>query len=103
MPFCRNSIFDDTNYKTFKRTDKEARDLYYEELNRYVLIIFIIVLVLLFEVPFNEGWGQFDSKIAYDSLLKKMDPSRTADSTSGWQRQGCFRDVISKLLYILLR
>ncbi|MDE6752071.1 MAG: glycoside hydrolase family 2, partial [Eubacterium sp.] len=48
-------------------------------------------------VPFNEGWGQFDSKIAYD-MLKKMDPSRTVDSTSGWHDRGA-SDVISKHIY----
>ena len=32
---------------------------------------------------FNEGWGQFCSDEMYDKL-KKLDPSRLVDSTSGW-------------------
>ncbi len=43
---------------------------------------------------FNEGWGQFDTKNISD-YLKKLDPSRLIDSTSGWFDQGCgdFRSV----------
>jgi len=32
---------------------------------------------------FNEGWGQFDHPAAY-KRLKELDPSRPADSVSGW-------------------
>ena len=35
---------------------------------------------------FNEGWGQFDADGMYE-LLKKKDPTRVIDSTSGWFRQ----------------
>ena len=35
---------------------------------------------------FNEGWGQFEADKAYETL-KALDPSRFADSTSGWFRQ----------------
>ena len=35
---------------------------------------------------FNEGWGQFDADEMY-GLLKKEDPSRPIDSTSGWFHQ----------------
>lgn len=87
---------DDTNYKTFKRTDKEARDLYYQELTEMVDYLYNCPCIALW-VPFNEGWGQFDSGIAYD-MLKKMDPSRTVDSTSGWHDRG-YSDVISKHIY----
>ncbi|MBR6766458.1 MAG: glycoside hydrolase family 2 [Clostridia bacterium] len=40
---------------------------------------------------FNEGWGQFDADMHY-RLLKKADPSRLYDSTSGWfsQRESDF-------------
>ena len=38
-------------------------------------------------VPFNEGWGQFDSaKIA--AYVKELDPTRLIDSVSGWHDQG---------------
>ena len=34
-------------------------------------------------VPFNEGWGQFDT-LKICSLIKKMDPGRLVDHASGW-------------------
>ncbi len=95
LPFIGVNL-DDTNYKTFKRTDKEARELYYQELKETVDYLYNCPCIALW-VPFNEGWGQFDSKIAYD-MLKKMDPSRTVDSTSGWHDRG-HSDVISKHIY----
>lgn len=36
---------------------------------------------------FNEGWGQFDSKSAYE-LVAKLDPTRPIDAVSGWYDQG---------------
>ncbi len=95
LPFIGVNL-DDTNYKTFKRTDKEARELYYQELKETVDYLYNCPCIALW-VPFNEGWGQFDSKIAYE-MLKKMDPSRTVDSTSGWHDRG-YSDVISKHIY----
>ncbi|MBX5439798.1 MAG: beta-galactosidase, partial [Thermoflavifilum sp.] len=34
-------------------------------------------------VPFNEGWGQFQT-IAIDNWVKKYDPTRLVDGASGW-------------------
>src|SRR5690606_38085021 len=34
-------------------------------------------------VPFNEGWGQFDTA-RITALLKDLDPTRLVISTSGW-------------------
>jgi beta-galactosidase/beta-glucuronidase len=34
-------------------------------------------------IPFNEGWGQFDT-IRIASLFKSWDPSRLVDDASGW-------------------
>ena len=48
-------------------------------------------------VPFNEGWGQFDSAKAYD-FIKNYDATRTVDSASGWHDRGV-TDVISKHIY----
>lgn len=95
LPFIGVNL-DDTNYKTFKRTDKEARDLYYKELRDMVDYLYNCPCIALW-VPFNEGWGQFDSKAAYE-MLKRLDPSRTVDTCSGWHDRG-FSDVISKHIY----
>jgi hypothetical protein len=38
-------------------------------------------------VPFNEGWGQFQTaRIA--KLVKKLDPTRLVDCPTGWQDRG---------------
>jgi hypothetical protein len=34
-------------------------------------------------VPFNEGWGQFDTPRVVD-MIRKLDPSRLVDNASGW-------------------
>jgi hypothetical protein len=38
-------------------------------------------------VPFNEGWGQYDTARIVD-LVKKLDPSRLVDNASGWADRG---------------
>lgn len=95
LPFI-NINLDDTNYKTFKRTDKAARDLYYKELHEMVDTLYNCPCIAMW-VPFNEGWGQFDSAKAYH-LLKSLDGTRIVDSASGWHDRGV-TDVISKHIY----
>lgn len=34
-------------------------------------------------IPFNEGWGQYDTA-RITQLIKKLDPTRLVDSTTGW-------------------
>lgn len=95
LPFVGINL-DDTNYKTFKRTDKNARDLYYNELGEMLDALYNCPCIALW-VPFNEGWGQFDSAKAY-SFIKERDNTRIIDSTSGWHDRGV-TDVISKHIY----
>jgi beta-galactosidase/beta-glucuronidase len=38
-------------------------------------------------VPFNEGWGQFDTARIVD-FTRKLDPTRLVDSASGWTDRG---------------
>lgn len=38
-------------------------------------------------VPFNEGWGQYDTERITD-MIKKHDPSRLVNNTSGWEDRG---------------
>ena len=47
-------------------------------------------------VPFNEGWGQFETAAVVD-LVRGLDPSRLVDSASGWtdRRVGDVHDVHS--------
>lgn len=95
IPFVGITL-DDHNYKIFKRTDAAARQLYYQELEEMVDALYNCPCIAMW-VPFNEGWGQFDSSHAYQ-LLKKWDPGRTVDSASGWHPCG-ESDVISKHIY----
>lgn len=39
-------------------------------------------------VPFNEGWGQFDTPRIVD-LCKKLDPTRLVNCASGWTDREC--------------
>ncbi|MDR3108222.1 MAG: hypothetical protein LBU65_00855 [Planctomycetaceae bacterium] len=39
-------------------------------------------------VPFNEGWGQFDTCRILD-WTKQLDPTRLVDGPSGWSDRGC--------------
>ena len=48
-------------------------------------------------VPFNEGWGQFDSKRICENI-RSIDSSRTIDHASGWHDQG-IGDVKSLHVY----
>ncbi len=38
-------------------------------------------------VPFNEGWGQFDTPRIVD-LIRKIDPTRLVNNASGWTDRG---------------
>lgn len=95
LPFFGFNL-DDTNYKIFHRTDKKARDLYYVELKEMVDTLYNCPCIAVW-VPYNEGWGQFDSAKAY-KMLKQWDKTRIVDSASGWHDRGV-TDVISKHIY----
>jgi len=38
-------------------------------------------------VPYNEGWGQWDTARIVE-MIKKLDPTRLVDNTSGWSDRG---------------
>lgn len=95
LPFIGINL-DDTRYKTFKRTDASQRESYYKELKEMLSSLYNCPCIALW-VPFNEGWGQFDSAMAY-KFIKDFDKTRTVDSASGWHDRGV-TDVISKHIY----
>ncbi len=76
----------DDNYKAFARQDENARNDFYIEMQEMINALKNCPSIVMW-VPFNEGWGQFDSKIAYD-MIKKQDPTRLIDHASGWHDQG---------------
>lgn len=98
LPFIGVNL-DDTNYKTFKRTDASQRESYYKELREMLDALYNCPCIAVW-VPFNEGWGQFDSAKAY-KFIKEFDKTRVVDSTSGWHDRGV-TDVISKHIYLTL-
>ena len=95
IPFL-NITLDDTKYKNFHRTDQNGRNMYYNELEETVSYLYNCPCIAMW-VPFNEGWGQFDSAKAY-SLLRLYDDTRVIDTTSGWHDMGA-SDVVSKHIY----
>lgn len=95
LPFIGVNL-DDTNYKTFKRTDASQRESYYKELREMLDALYNSPCIAVW-VPFNEGWGQFDSAKVY-KFIKEFDKTRVIDSASGWHDRGV-TDVISKHIY----
>lgn len=76
----------EAGYKKLARADKESRDEFENEL-RVTMNHLKNVVSLAVWVPFNEGWGQFDS-VRITKEMKKIDPTRLIDSVSGWNDQG---------------
>ena len=76
----------ESGYKKLARADKEGRDEFENEL-RVTMNHLKNVVSLAVWVPFNEGWGQFDS-VRITKEMKKIDPTRLIDSVSGWNDQG---------------
>ncbi len=72
-------------YRRFKRTNAEEREAFFRFAEETVDFYYNVPSIALYTV-FNEGWGQFDSR-ALTERLKKTDPTRTYDETSGWHDQ----------------
>ncbi len=85
LPFL-GFMVPDNKYKFFARTDKEGRDEYTKQYFEMLDNLYNCVSIGMW-VPFNEGWGQFDSKW-FSERTKEFDPTRTVDSASGWHDQG---------------
>lgn len=74
------------NYGKFSRKDEQGRKEYYKDSQRLLDTLYNTVSLGVW-VPFNEGWGQFDSLKACD-FYRKQDPTRLIDHASGWHDQG---------------
>jgi beta-galactosidase/beta-glucuronidase len=83
--FYKSRLRDD-NYKRINRQAEASRRNYRRELKEMVDTLYSVPSIGLW-VPFNEGWGQFDSAAAA-AWLKEYDPSRPVDAASGWWDQG---------------
>lgn len=60
---------------------------YLAELERMVRALWNVPSIIGW-VPFNEGWGQFDTRKVTD-LVHSWDPTRIVDSASGWFNKKC--------------
>ena len=95
IPFFNINVNDTKHYKFFGRESLDGRAEYERDLERTINLLKNQTSIAMW-VPFNEGWGQFDSKRITDKI-KQMDPTRTVDSSSGWHDNG--NDFVSKHIY----
>ena len=86
----------DTNHKKFCRENGEGRAEAFKEFKDTINYLYNVPSIGLWTI-FNEGWGQFDSKMVYEELLK-LDNTRLFDHASGWHDQG-ISDVKSYHVY----
>ena len=76
----------DNDYRYFAREDAQAREAFLLASDETVTQLFNCPCIGVW-VPFNEGWGQFDSA-QVTARIRKQDPTRLIDSVSGWHDQG---------------
>ncbi|MBP3415442.1 MAG: glycoside hydrolase family 2 [Clostridia bacterium] len=75
----------DGKYTDFSRGDFEGRKQFYAELDETINQLYNCPSIVLWTI-FNEGWGQFDARKAYDRLTA-IDSTRLIDHASGWHDQ----------------
>lgn len=85
----------DNDYKFFARESEEGREEFVDSVYETVGALYNVPSIAVW-VPFNEGWGQFDSKEITD-LVKSLDSTRIIDSVSGWHDQGVGRTELLSL------
>lgn len=73
----------------FGRGKAAGREEFKAELKEMIRQLYNCPCIAMW-VPFNEGWGQFDSAKIYE-LIRSLDKSRTVDPASGWHDQGVGR------------
>ena len=83
-PKIREKI-DDHNYKLLGRKSRKGRLEWIRECRDTILYLSHYPCISTW-VLFNEGWGQFDADLITEQV-KKLDPERLVDSTSGWFTQ----------------
>lgn len=65
----------------------ESVAIYEQELKDMIASFDFFPSIIMW-VPFNEGWGQFDTPRITD-LVKSLDDSRLVNATSGWADRNC--------------
>ena len=77
----------DNRYKALRRDSQDSQKQYLEETRETIESLGAFPCIMAW-VPFNEGWGQFDSE-AVTEFIRALDGSRLIDSASGWFDRGC--------------
>lgn len=85
LPFAGVHL-QDSRYRRFGRGDPAGREQFLRDMEDTVALLYNAPSVAVW-VPFNEGWGQFDSLRATQRLWD-LDPTRLVDHASGWHDQG---------------
>jgi hypothetical protein len=97
-PLFTNVHARDSRYAHFSRKNEEGKQQYLEEIKETLYQLYNCVSIAMW-VPFNEGWGQFDSKEIMERILA-FDDTRHIDPASGWSDQHsgelCSRHVYFK-------
>lgn len=75
------------------RTNPKGRQEFLRECAHTVMLLRQFPSIMTW-VPFNEGWGQFDTELITE-LIHTADPERLVDSASGWfeHKTGDFKSV----------
>lgn len=76
----------DNRYKWFRRESAESRRQFEREMTDTVRLLKNVTSLAVW-VPFNEGWGQFDSTRIGDKV-RELDDTRLIDYVSGYHDQG---------------
>lgn len=77
----------DSHYSLLSRKNKNARDFWEKECADTIQYLKFFPSIAIW-VPFNEGWGQFDT-VRITGMIRRLDPTRPIDSASGWFDQNC--------------
>jgi beta-galactosidase/beta-glucuronidase len=72
--------------KEINRRKKSQKPGFYKELDAMIEKLYNYPSIIIW-VPFNEGWGQFDTKNIVN-MIKEKDPTRLINNASGWHDQG---------------
>lgn len=84
------------HYGFYARKNEDGRHEYYSDAEEMIEHLYNVTSLALW-VPFNEGWGQFESVKACE-FFREKDPTRLIDHASGWVDHGA-GDVNSFHIY----
>jgi Glycosyl hydrolases family 2, sugar binding domain/Glycosyl hydrolases family 2/Glycosyl hydrolases family 2, TIM barrel domain len=73
------------NQPDLKRSEESANE-FERELTHVIEALHNHPCIVMW-VPFNEGWGQYDTPRIV-ALIKRLDPTRLVDNASGWTDRG---------------